>query len=356
MSASRHGWLIQASAGVSALSGGGGRSVAGGRRRRRRGWPTIGRRSRRRCRSGPRPGQTAASMRREQDRFVLGIRYGLMEIEELSPNDVGRLTGNETGLGLDVHFGEYHTLGPVARGRDNSPGDKHPPSVPSLRWVCRCCLQRPGTPFPKKLVPTVGAKAQEAIIAKYYPQLHRFQEDSGYRDAVVAAVHASWPESPDAVIAHSMGTVVALSALAHAPESKQPTLFVTLGSPCRSKPCTAGWSRASCSGRRSTVRCGSTCTPRTTFPPTEAACPRTGSPRSSTFASATSRRTPHSVEYYLSHQAVAHVLSAVANGEPARDSSGNKVPWSDLRASDLTNNLWNRFAQVRTLDTSPRPR
>lgn len=53
------------------------------------------------------------------------------------------------------------------------------------------------------------------------------------RATVMSQVVEQLPGSPQVVVGHSLGSVVALEALGIAPDHKQPELFVTLGSPLR---------------------------------------------------------------------------------------------------------------------------
>jgi superfamily II DNA or RNA helicase len=74
-------------------------------------------------------------------------------------------------------------------------------------------------------------------VRRRMPDVHRYATSDATRRAVIERVHAALPTSGRAVlVAHSLGTVVALDLLHYLPDGLTIELLVTLGSPLALKP------------------------------------------------------------------------------------------------------------------------
>jgi hypothetical protein len=151
--------------------------------------------------------------------------------------------GLQRGLGpelisqLDVHFSSHThvfdskgTLGP----RPDRPDG--PFRRPAMFTQCDCCRSGPWAGFYEGLhnqLPEWFRNAgYRAFVFLFLKDVRLFMGDTAVRESAIAHVLADLDRvRPDVVIAHSLGAVIAVEALARSDWANSPQLLVTAGAP-----------------------------------------------------------------------------------------------------------------------------
>lgn len=101
------------------------------------------------------------------------------------------------------------------------------------KWECKCCDDLGDRSFKKRAVQALNKSevSLDVVLPYTFPDVQAWLERPGYRALLTEEVVSSVEEPPDVIVAHSMGSLVALDLVASRRESLEPSVLITCGSP-----------------------------------------------------------------------------------------------------------------------------
>lgn len=141
-----------------------------------------------------------------------------------------------------ITVGDYHRYlkKSVAKGyRWRDRGGKRPDSkAKRMRWECKCCEDGPGRRLRDRFIAATNGKdpvpaAVRRVIEREEPRVSDYMNRPGYRQAIREEVLAQTHPDTRIVIAHSLGSLVAVDLLTHS--DLKPDLLITMGTPLSMK-------------------------------------------------------------------------------------------------------------------------
>lgn len=142
---------------------------------------------------------------------------------------------------FEVRFVEYsQALNQRPRGIEPPPAVEHAGRTTweeQRKLRCLCCprTSRVRTNV-RTWTGTTGQSLQKvtsAVIKRRLPDVHRYLTREEGRGEAIRRVSQKLQDSVDVVIAHSLGSIVTIDALARVADDSSPKLLVTIGSPLR---------------------------------------------------------------------------------------------------------------------------